>query len=214
MVNILVVDDHQIVRSAMDLFFKQTNDLRMVAQASDNESTIKALQSSPKTDILLLDIEMPNAGGFTILRNVKELYPSIKVLMLSTYSEEVYAINALKAGAMGFIGKAEPIETILNAIRKVAEGGIYMSEKLAERIALQRKASTKEGHHRLYKRLSLREIEVLKLLSAGKKNKAVADELGLNEKTISTYKARLLKKLNVETMVELITHSKNLEFYR
>ena len=112
---------------------------------------------------------------------------------------------------MGYINKAASIEELQNAIRKVADGGIYLSEKLSERMTYQKRAGVNAAQRRMYKRLSVREVEVLKLLTSGKRNKQVAEELGINEKTVSTYKARLLKKLNVNNMVELINHAKNIE---
>ena len=169
------------------------------------------MHQNTQTDVLLLDIEMPKENGLVVLRRVKNEFPSIRVLVLSMHPEEIYAVNCLKSGAMGYIGKNAPVEEILAAIRKVNDGGIYISEKLSERMAYQRRSGANAAQRRLYKRLSIREIEVLKLLTSGKKNKQVAEELGINEKTVSTYKARLLRKLNVSNMVELINHSKNME---
>ena len=224
MINVLVVDDHEVVRKGLGLIFGQTEDIVMVGATDDAETTIALLHQNTQTDVLLLDIEMPKENGLVVLRRVKNEFPSIRVLVLSMHPEEIYAVgialetqhfpnavNCPKSGAMGYIGKNAPVEEILAAIRKVNDGGIYISEKLSERMAYQRRSGANAAQRRLYKRLSIREIEVLKLLTSGKKNKQVAEELGINEKTVSTYKARLLRKLNVSNMVELINHSKNME---
>ena len=168
MINVLVVDDHEVIRRGLELIFQQTPDITFVGSTDDLETTIQLLSENHQTDLLLLDLEMPKANGLTVLRKVKEVFPSIRVLIYSMHPDDIYAINCLKSGAMGYVNKSTSIEVLLGAIRKVAGGDIYLSEKLSE-------------------------------------------ELGINEKTVSTYKARLLKKLNVNNMVELINHAKNVE---
>ncbi len=211
MINVILVDDHDIVRKGLELIFKQTEEFNLIGATDSLEGTLKLLNENHDTDILVLDLEMPNTNGLTILRNARAEFPNIRVLIMSMHPEEIYAVNCLKTGAMGYVCKSQPTETILEAIRRVSEGAIYISDKLNERMALQRRASPNAAQRRLYKRLSIREIEVLRLLSAGKRNKAVAEELGINEKTVSTYKARLLRKLNVSNLVELINHTKNMD---
>lgn len=211
MINVLVVDDHEVVRLGLELVFKQTSDICLIGATDDTESTIQFLSKNHQTDVMLLDLEMPKSNGLTVLRSVKNEFPGIRVLIYSMHPDDIYAINCLKSGAMGYINKAASIEELQNAIRKVADGGIYLSEKLSERMAYQKRAGVNAAQRRMYKRLSVREVEVLKLLTSGKRNKQVAEELGINEKTVSTYKARLLKKLNVNNMVELINHAKNIE---
>ena len=211
MINVLVVDDHEVIRQGLGLIFKQTEDIDLTGATDNAEETIELLHKNHHTDVLLLDLEMPKANGLTVLRKVKSEFPGIRVLIYSMHPEDIYAINCLKSGAMGYIGKSAPVNELLCAIRKVAQGGIYLSEKLSERMAFQKRAGLGATQRRLYKRLSVREVEVLKLLTSGKRNKQVAEELGINEKTVSTYKARLLKKLNVNNMVELINHAKNVE---
>ena len=211
MINVLVVDDHEVIRRGLGLIFGQTEDIVLTGATDDLEQTLDLLSKNHNTDVLLLDLEMPKANGLTVLRKVKSEFPGIRVLIYSMHPEDIYAVNCLKSGAMGYISKSAPLDDLMGAIRKVAEGGIYLSEKLSERMAFQKRASAGATQRRLYKRLSVREVEVLKLLTSGKRNKQVAEELGINEKTVSTYKARLLKKLNVNTMVELINHARSVE---
>lgn len=211
MINVLVVDDHEVIRRGLGLIFGQTEDIVLTGATDDLEQTLDLLSKNHNTDVLLLDLEMPKANGLTVLRKVKSEFPGIRVLIYSMHPEDIYAVNCLKSGAMGYISKSAPLDDLMGAIRKVSEGGIYLSEKLSERMAFQKRASAGATQRRLYKRLSVREVEVLKLLTSGKRNKQVAEELGINEKTVSTYKARLLKKLNVNNMVELINHARSVE---
>ena len=211
MINIIVVDDHEVIRRGLELIFQQTPDITLAGSTDDLETTIQLLHENHQTDVLLLDLEMPKANGLTVLRKVKEEFPGIRVLIYSMHPDEIYAINCLKSGAMGYVNKSTSIEVLLGAIRKVAGGDIYLSEKLSERMAYQKRSGLAAAQRRMYKRLSVREVEVLKLLTSGKRNKQVAEELGINEKTVSTYKARLLKKLNVNNMVKLINLAKKVE---
>lgn len=209
MIRILIADDHAVVRKGLRLLFNQNDDIEVVDEAIDGEDTLSKLKTQD-IDLVLLDIDMPKVNGITAIRQIRQETPHTKVLILSMHPEEVYAISALKAGASGFVSKEADTDTILEAIRKISTGGIYISNELAQRLAFD------ENTHRpsrLYKKLSTREIEVLKLLSSGKRNKEIAEELDINEKTVSTYKARLLKKLGVNNMVELINHARNLDLY-
>jgi DNA-binding NarL/FixJ family response regulator len=209
MINLLIADDHAVVRKGLRLLFKQYPDMNIVDEAIDGEDALYKLRAN-QVDIVLLDIDMPKMNGITAIRHIRKEIPRTKILILSMHPEKVYAISALKAGASGFVSKEADTETIINAIRKIHEGGIYISNELAQKLAFDENAHRPS---RLYKKLSTREIEVLKLLSAGKRNKEIAEELDINEKTVSTYKARLLKKLDVTNMVELINHAKNLDMY-
>lgn len=209
MTNILIADDHAVVRKGLRLLFKNNPDINIVDEAIDGEDTLNKLKAQ-HVDLVLLDIDMPKINGITAIRHIKKDIPHTKILILSMHPEKVYAISALKAGASGFVSKDADTDTILQAIEKINDGGIYISNELAQKLAFDESAHKPS---RLYKKLSTREIEVLKLLSTGKRNKEIAEELDINEKTVSTYKARLLKKLDVTNMVELINHARNLDLY-
>jgi DNA-binding NarL/FixJ family response regulator len=131
-------------------------------------------------------------------------------LIFSSQPEDVYALSTLRAGASGYLSKNADILLINEAITRIAEGGMFITNELAQRLAFDE--STKKPR-RYFRKLSTREIEVLKLLAAGKRNKHVAEELGLNEKTVSTYKARLMKKLNVDNFVDMLQQAKALELF-
>ena len=145
-----------------------------------------------------------------VLRRMKKEYPDMKVLIYSGQSEDVYALSTIRAGAFGYLSKASDIDYIISAVKKVSEGNMFITNELAQRLAFD---ESTQKPRRFFRKLSTREVEVLKLLASGKRNKDVAIGLNLNEKTVSTYKARLMKKLNVDNMVDLLQQAKALELY-
>jgi DNA-binding NarL/FixJ family response regulator len=207
MIKLLVVDHHPIIRKGLELLFVTSSNMQVVGSLDDGEAIFDFLRRN-QVDIILSEIDLPKLNGITALRRLKVEHPNVKVIMFSTHPEEVYAISVIKAGAMGYICKTANVFTLKEAIMKVSEGGIYLSNDLAQRFELGGKVGTRGS---FYKKLSTREVEVLKLLSIGKKNKDIAQELGINEKTVSTYKTRLMKKLNVNNLVDLINQAKLLE---
>ncbi|MBP1838222.1 response regulator [Formosa algae] len=207
MIKLLVADHHPIIRKGLELLFLTSPVIKVEGGVDDGESIFDFLKSNT-VDILISEIDLPKLNGITALRRLKKEYPNLKVLMFSTHPEEVYAMSSIKAGASGYISKTANILTLREAILKIDQGGIYLSNDLTHRLAFG------ERVHRtgsFYKKLSTREVEVLKLLSIGKKNKEIAKELDINEKTVSTYKARLMKKLQASNLVELLNQAKLLE---
>jgi len=207
MIKLLVVDHHPIIRKGLELLFVTSASMKVVGTLDNGEAIFDFLRSE-SVDIILCEIDLPKLNGITALRRLKVEYPNVKVVIFSAHPEAVYAINIIKAGASGYVCKTANVITLKEAIDKVAEGGIYLSNDLAHSGAL---GYSSTGRRLSYKKLSTREVEVLKLLSIGKKNKEIAEELEINEKTVSTYKTRLMKKLNVDNIVDLITQAKLLE---
>ena len=160
------------------------------------EGTYKLMTETPSKS---------DTNGITVLRTIKKEYSDVSVIMFSTHPEDIYAISAIKAGASGYLSKTVKTSTIKRAILKVFKGGIYVSKELAETLTFEKNSL---GTMNLYKKLSTREVEVLKLISSGKRNNEIASQLNINEKTVSTYKIRLMKKLNVSNLVELIDHGR------
>ena len=207
MIKLLVVDHHPIIRKGLELLFITSPDIQVIGALDNGEAIFDFLRRN-NVDIIICEIDLPKLNGITALRRLNKEFPHIKVIMFSAQPEEVYAINTIKAGASGYLSKTANIVTLKEAILKVNEGGVYLSNDLAQRLALGKRVTRSGSYH---KKLSTREIEVLKLLSSGRKNKEIAQELDINEKTVSTYKARLMKKLNVNNIVDLINRAKLLE---
>ncbi len=207
MIKVLVVDHHPIVRKGIYSLFESSPEIQIVATV-DNGKELFEYVNKHAVDVVLSEIDLPGLNGITALRTMKREYSDLKVIIFSSHPEEVYAVSTIKAGASGYLPKSVDTNTIKEAILKVYNGGIYISNNLAQRLAFD---ETGNKPSRLYKKLSTREVEVLKLLSSGRKNKEIAIELEINEKTVSTYKARLLKKLNVTNIVDLINQARHLE---
>lgn len=207
MIKVLVVDNHPIIRTGLKLLFESSSEIKVVGSVGSGIEIFEFIRRHP-VDVIISEIDLPELNGITALRAVKKEHHDIKVVMFSQQPEEIYAISVLKAGASAYISKTVDTATIKEAILKVYNGGIYLSDKMAKHLTFN---ETKKSTSKLYKRLSMREVEVLKLISSGKKNKEIAVELGINEKTVSTYKARLYKKLNVTNIVDLIHQGKHLE---
>lgn len=206
MVKLMVADQHPIVTKGLELVFASSRDIKVVQSVADGEAIFDALKQFT-TNILLCEIDLPKLNGISVLRRMKKEYPDVKVIIYSAQQEEVYAVSAIKAGASGYVHKTTDLLTLKDAIMKVHLGGVYISPSLSRKIALD-KTSGKKNY---YKKLSTREVEVLKLLSNGKRNKEIAKELQINEKTVSTYRARLMKKLNVTNLIDLVNQAKSLE---
>lgn len=202
----MVADQHPIVTKGLELVFASSRDIKFIEAVSDGEAIFDALKQYT-TDILLCEIDLPKLNGISVLRRIKKENPEVKVIIYSAQQEDVYAVSAIKAGADGYVQKSTDLLSLKDAIMKVHLGGVYLSPSLSRKIASD-KTSGKGGY---YKKLSTREVEVLKLLSSGKRNKEIAEELQINEKTVSTYRARLMKKLNVTNLIDLVNQAKGLE---
>ncbi|RKE91963.1 response regulator [Ichthyenterobacterium magnum] len=207
MIKVLVVDNHPIIRTGLKLLFENNSEINVIGSVGSGVEIFEFVRRHD-VDVIVSEIDLPELNGITALRAIKKEHSDLKVIMFSYHPEEIYAISTIKAGASGYVSKAEDISTIENAIKKASAGEIYLSPKMAKHLNFN---DTKKSASKLYKRLSTREVEVLKLLSSGKKNKEIALELSINEKTVSTYKARLYKKLNVTNLVDLVHQGQHLE---
>jgi len=202
MTKILVADDHRVLREGLKRIIEQSKDMQVVAEAADGAEVLTHLKKI-SVQVVLLDISMPGASGIDILKQIKTKYPKLAVLMLSQHSEDQYAIRAMRAGASGYLTKESASTELLAAIRKVAVGGKYVNESLAEKMA---SALGNSGEKPLHESLSDREYEILRMLSASKTVTEIAEELSLSVKTISTYRARLLEKMNMTKTSELMLY--------
>jgi two-component system, NarL family, response regulator, fimbrial Z protein, FimZ len=169
---------------------------------------IEEMLKRKEIDILLLDLELEGLSSINLIKALLKDHPTLKIVLFSNLNEQIYAPNAIKAGVSSFVQKSEKLDVLASTLIKVNRGAVIFSEAVKKNIALISKQAKSE---RLYRKLSSREIEVLRYLSNGKKNKEVAEALNLNEKTISTYKLRLLAKLNVTNLVDLVNKAKTLE---
>ncbi|SRR5579883_262714 len=203
MIRILIADDHAIVREGLKQIVQQTSDILVVDEASNAAETLDKVRRL-KLDLLLLDISMPGRSGLDVLLEVKRDFPHLPVLILSFHPEDQYALRMLKAGAAGYVTKESASDELINAIRKVASGGKYMSMPLAEKLVFGMVNDKNVQPHEL---LSNREFQVFRLIAAGKTVKEIGDELSLSVKTISTNRARIMEKMGLKNNSEFTQYA-------
>jgi two-component system, NarL family, invasion response regulator UvrY len=203
MIKIIIADDHPIVRAGMKQIISEASDLKVADEASDGHKLLNKTRMD-HFDVVILDITMPRMDGLDVLKQLKIEKPKLPVIVLSIHPEDQYALRVLKAGASGYVTKASAPDELINAIRKVYRGGKYISPAIAEKLAFQLDADFKEMPHET---LSDREYQVLCLLASGKTVTEMADELALSVKTISTYRARILEKMDMKNNAELIHYA-------
>lgn len=209
MKNIVIADHHPIVRKGIACMLKKSENFSIVGKANNGNELYKSLDEL-KPDILIMEIDMPQINGINALRAIKSQYPETRVLIFSTHPEEIYALRSIKSGAAGYVPKTASTKILMKALKQIAKGGIFLNEDLTSTFT-SRNVGESSALSR-YKKLSSREIEVLNLLSRGKRNKDIANALNINEKTVSTYKTRLLKKLKVDNLADLIHQSRMFQF--
>ncbi|MDH3697796.1 MAG: response regulator transcription factor [Flavobacteriaceae bacterium] len=209
MIKVLIADNHPIVRLGIKQVLSTSPEFEVIADVATTSELFDSL-NKVTPDVVILEMDIPEINGIATLRKVKQEYPNIKVLIYSGQSEDVYALSTIRAGAFGYLSKTADLDYIISAIKKVSEGNMFITNELAQRLAFDEGT---QKPRRFFRKLSTREVEVLKLLASGKRNKEVALGLNLNEKTVSTYKARLMKKLNVDNLVDLLQQAKALELY-
>ena len=201
MIRILIVDDHLIVRKGLGQILADTSDMQVVDEASNGQEALNKI-SKNDYDMVLLDISMPGRCGMDLLKEIKTRKPKLSVLMLTMHPEEEYAMRALRAGASGYLTKESASEELISAIRIISRGGKHISISLAEKIACHLRS---DGDMPPHESLSDREYEVLCLIASGKPVKIISEELSLSAKTISTYRSRILRKMNLKNNAEM-TH--------
>nr|WP_299346112.1 response regulator transcription factor [Allomuricauda sp.] len=209
MIKVLIADNHPIVRLGIIQVLESSSEMEVIADVSTTEELFEVLEKVTP-DVVMLEMDIPEINGIAALRKLKQEFPNVKTLMYSGQSEDVYALSTIRSGAFGYLSKTADLDYIITAVKKVSEGNMFITNELAQRLAFDEGT---QKPRRFFRRLSSREVEVLKLLASGKRNKEVAEGLNLNEKTVSTYKARLMKKLNVDNLVDLLQQAKALELY-
>jgi len=201
MIKILIADDHPIVRAGLKQILEGASDIKVTVEAGDGHELLRLIRNGG-IDVVLLDISMPGLTGLDALKQIKTENPDLPILILSMHPEDQYGIRVLKAGAAGYLMKSAAPDQLVGAIRKVYRGGRYVSPSLAEKMAFGLQTGASGLPHET---LSDREYQVLCMIASGKTVKEIGEELALSEKTISTYRARVLEKMNMKSNSEM-TH--------
>lgn len=203
MISLVIADDHALLREGIKKIIRGAPGLRVVGEAASLDEAL-ALVGQHRPDLVVLDISLPGWDGLDGLAELRRRFPEQRVLMLSMYAEERYAVAALKAGALGYITKTMAAEELVKAIRKIMEGGTYIGPGLAELLAQQARAPSAGLPH---ERLTARESEILALIGAGLQVKQVAAELDISISSVNTYRLRIFQKMGLSSNAALIRYA-------
>jgi DNA-binding NarL/FixJ family response regulator len=202
-IRILIADDHGIVRKGLKQIVAENPNMIVAGEAANGQEALELAQEK-QFDVAILDIAMPGRGGLDVLKVLKAQQPSLKIIMLSMYSEEQYAIRSLRDGASAYLTKANATEELIEAIEAVASGKRYITASVAERLASY---IEQDGGRLPHEALSDRELQVLVMIGSGKSVSVIAAALSLSVKTVSTYRARLLGKMGMVSTAQLIRYA-------
>ena len=203
MTKLLIADDHVLIREGLKKILKEAPDMNVVCEAGDGRELFEGLKKH-EVDVVILDISLPGKSGLELLKDIKQDYPQLPVLILSMHPEDRFAVRALKAGAAGYVTKEGAAQELILALRKVIQGRKYVSPTLAEKLATELDLASDRPPH---ESLSDREYQVLCLIASGKTVKEISGELFLSVSTVNTYRTRILEKMNMKTDAELIRYA-------
>jgi DNA-binding NarL/FixJ family response regulator len=201
-INILVADDHPIVRHGIRQVLAAADDMRVAEEAANGRELLDRARTVDH-DLILLDLSMPEMSGLDVIKQLRRERPKVPIMILTMYSENQFAIRALKAGAAGYLTKETAPAELIGAVRKVVAGGRYLTPGVAERLAGYLTADAEKPPH---EKLSDREYQVLRMIAAGKSTRWISTELSLSVKTISTYRARIFEKMHMKSPAELAAY--------
>jgi len=203
--NIFVVDDHPIVYNGLEMLLSKEKDLYICGHAESASETLKYLNKEKEPDLIIIDISLKgNVNGIDLLKTVKQRFPKIKPLVLSMHDEELYAERAIRAGAMGYLKKEELTTTIIKAIRDIASGNFFLSDKMSKKILNKLFLGKKDLSLNSFEKLSNREFEIFQFIGEGYSTSEIAKKLNVSVKTVDTHKYRMKNKLGLSSSSELI----------
>ncbi|MEW5824220.1 MAG: response regulator transcription factor [Pseudomonadota bacterium] len=205
MIRLMIADDHTLMREGLKQLFTLMDDIVVVGEAVNGTDVLERLRQQD-VDVLLLDMTMPGICGEDLITRIRARHPELGILVLSMHNEPVVVQRALKAGASGYLSKDGDPDTLLAAVRKVANGGRYIDFSIAEKMIFGVQGAETAASHTS---LSDRELQVLRMLAKGKSINEIADQFAISNKTISTHKARLMEKMGFESMADLIRYAIN-----
>ncbi|HEV3105479.1 MAG TPA: response regulator transcription factor [Trinickia sp.] len=203
MTKVLLADDHALVRDGLRHILEGTSGFEIAGEANDGPTTIALVRSTP-ADVLVLDLSMPGRNGVELVKQIKDELPTLRILVLTMHAEQQYAVRAFKAGASGYLTKESASKELVSALTKISAGGVYVSLAMAERLAQSLNEPTDMLPHQ---RLSDREFDVFRRISAGQTITEIAHELCVSAKTVSTYKTRILEKMQMPHEAALVRYA-------
>jgi DNA-binding NarL/FixJ family response regulator len=202
-IQVLLADDHAIVRAGLKELLEDTGEIRVAGEATNGQEVMAQIRARD-FDVAVLDMTMPGRSGIELIKQVKDEKPKLRILVLTMHSENQYAVRALRAGASGYLTKEAAADQLVAAIRRIAAGGAYVSPETAERLVLDTGPHAVAAPHTL---LSDREFQVLQMIAGGRSVGEIAKRLSLSVKTVSTHKTRILQKMGLSNQAELIRYA-------
>ena len=203
MIRILIADDHAIVRQGLKQILEESREMKVVAEHTNGADALRWIRAND-CDVVLLDISMPGMSGIDVLKQLHEEKPKLPILILSIYSEDQYAVRLIKAGAAGYLTKESAPEVVVEAVRRVADGKKHISRAVAEMLVNEFGAPEGKLPHET---LSDREYQIFRLLASARTVSEIADTLALSVKTVSTYRGRILEKMQLRNNAELMRYA-------
>jgi len=206
MINILLVDDHTVVRQGLRTLLEADPELRVIGEANDGHAALEQIERLAP-DVLVLDLMMPGMNGMEVTRQVQNRFPQTRIVILSMHANEAYVLEALRAGALGYVLKESQASELLHAIHEASNGQHYLSAPLSERAIQAYVQKTKEISQDPFDRLTPREREVLQLAAEGHTNAEIGEKLSLSGRTIEMHRSNLMHKLCLNTQTDLIRYA-------
>lgn len=203
MTRIVIADDHAVVRKGLRLILAAAEEVEVAGEAASADELLSLLRSMP-VDAVVLDVVLGDRDGIEVLKHIRAEFPRMRVLVISVHGEEVFAVRAIRAGAAGYLEKSAPPEMVLDAVRRVASGGRWVSASMAERLTTS--VAEGAGSSLPHERLSDREFEIFRLLGAGKSVTEIARALNLSVKTVSTHRTRIIARTGLTTNAEIVDY--------
>lgn len=203
MVNVLIIDDHPIIREGITKVLNATEDFNVSGEASNTQEALNLIYQN-EYDVIILDVVLPGRGGLEFLEEIKKIKPELRVLMISAYSEKRYAMRAIKSGASGYITKDSAGKELVKALTKILAGGVYVSSVIADQLIFE--LADDNNSEQLHEQLSSREFQVMQMIASGKRLKEIGNDLSLSVSTVSTHRLRILQKMNMKNNAELIQY--------
>ena len=200
---VFIVDDHPLVREGLANLINAQHDLMVCGEAEDSTQAITRIHKA-RPDVALIDISLKNESGLELVKDLRSQFPQVALIVLSMHDEALYAERALRAGAQGYVMKREASKNVLASIRRVLEGGVYVSGRVTSRMVLRLSSPGKAASSSPVERLSDRELEIFRLLGQGRTTSQIAGDLNLSLKTVQAYCARAKEKFGVTTLVDLL----------
>lgn len=202
-IKVLIADDHDIVRQGIKTIISEVSDIVVAGEAESGDEVLKRIQELD-VDVVIMDYDMPDRNGLDTLIELKSMKPRLPVIILSMFPEDHYGVRFLKAGASGYLGKSNVTQQLIEAIRRVINGHKYISPDLADKLVLE---LNKDSERPLHENLTDREFQVFHFIASGKRLKAIAEELHLSINTVSTYRSRILEKMEMKSNSDLIRYA-------